>query len=73
MTTGQPTQAEMRPWTAQPSKLGSNLCAWCDRTIHLPAMPCASTPVEQLRDFVTAPGAGARCGWEIRTRGVLPG
>jgi hypothetical protein len=71
MMTGEPTPPQMRPWTAPPSALGCNLCDWCDRNIHLPAIPCARAPVEQLRGFVTAPGAGARCGWEIRTRGVL--
>jgi hypothetical protein len=71
MTTGEPAPPQTRPWLAQPSDLGSNLCEWCDRNIHLPALPCARTPVDQLRGFVTAPGAGARCGWEIRTRGIL--
>jgi hypothetical protein len=71
MNPGEPISPPTRPWLAPPSDLGSNLCEWCDRNIHLPALPCARAPIEQLRGFVTAPGAGARCGWEIRTRRVL--
>ena len=56
------------PWRTEPSTLGSNLCTWCHRDIHLPALPCSTEPVEGLLRMNTRAGQGHRCKYELSTR-----
>ena len=56
------------PWTTPPTDLGDAMCAWCGRTIYLPAVPCSTRPVPGLMTMPTGPGLGERCKWELATR-----
>lgn len=56
------------PWMTPPSGVGGNTCAWCDRMIYKPALPCSTAPIEGLAEMDTPPGLGARCKWELLTR-----
>lgn len=56
------------PWTTGPSGQGAAMCAWCDREIYAPALPCSVEPVEGLMRMKTQPGFGARCQYELSTR-----
>ncbi len=56
------------PWTAPPSDLGFEECAWCHRAIYRPALPCSVRPVGGLASMATVPGQGKRCQWELLTR-----
>lgn len=56
------------PWATPPSGQGSTLCAWCDRYIYGPALPCSTEPVEGLLRMNTPAGQGARCKFELTTR-----
>ena len=63
------TTRQSFPWNTGPTKgLGSTRCAWCDRTIYLPAVPCSVEPIAGLMEMATAPGMGDRCKWELSTR-----
>ena len=56
------------PWMTPPTGMGGDICAWCDRMIYKPALPCSVVPVEGLAEMETPPGLGARCKWELLTR-----
>jgi hypothetical protein len=62
------TAAEHLPWATQPGAQGHTVCAWCDRAIYLPAVPCSVRPVAGLLDMPTQPGQGERCKYELATR-----
>ena len=61
------------PWSTPPSGQGEAICDWCGRTIYKPATPCSLADPEALRAMVTRPGAGDRCEYEARNRGIIPG
>ena len=56
------------PWATGPGDAGYTMCAWCDRAIYLPAVPCSTKPVEGLMRMELQPGTGARCQYELSTR-----
>ncbi|WP_375381525.1 hypothetical protein [uncultured Sphingomonas sp.] len=59
---------EPLPWSTGPQAMGSATCAWCDRDIHGPAVPCSVRPVDGLARMETSPGFGRRCQYELATR-----
>ncbi len=61
------------PWSTPPSGRGAATCDWCGRSIYGPATPCSLAEHNALRAMITRPGAGDRCEYEMRTRGVIPG
>ncbi|HEU0045276.1 hypothetical protein [Sphingomonas sp.] len=60
--------AEHLPWATEPGAQGHTVCAWCDRAIYLPAVPCSVQPVAGLLEMATQPGQGERCKFELSTR-----
>lgn len=67
----QPGEGGIYPWNTGPSGQGSATCAWCDREIYRPAVPCSESPIAGLADIVTGPGMGDRCKYELSTRSGL--
>jgi len=61
------------PWATQPSGRGAATCEWCGRSIYAPATPCSLADLPELLAIVALarPGAGDRCEYEARTRGLL--
>jgi hypothetical protein len=61
------------PWATQPSGRGAATCDWCGRSIYAPATPCSlANPAELMAVVALASaGAGDRCEYEARTRGLL--
>ncbi len=64
----QPGEGGAYPWNTGPSGQGSETCAWCDREIYRPAVPCSVSPIAGLAEIETAPGYGDRCKYEVQTR-----
>jgi hypothetical protein len=60
------------PWSTPPSGCGAAMCDWCGRSIYGPATPCSLASRDTLLKMVTHPGAGDRCEYETRTRGIRP-
>jgi hypothetical protein len=62
-----------RPWSTQPTGHGSAMCDWCGRSIYAPALPCSLANRAELATIVSLAraGAGDRCEYEARTRGLV--
>jgi hypothetical protein len=67
-----PAESLDMPWSTAPSGRGAAMCDWCGRSIYRPATPCSLADRHALLAMITSPGAGARCDYEARTRGVIP-